>query len=59
MTMAIPGPFTRLLLIANRGWADLIEDVVLVSIKDISKLSLQSTYNHLFFHFSMQIRNED
>ncbi|XP_070163644.1 uncharacterized protein [Polyergus mexicanus] len=29
MTMAIPGPFTRLLLIANRGWADLIEDVVL------------------------------
>ncbi|XP_029667373.1 uncharacterized protein LOC115238023 isoform X1 [Formica exsecta] len=29
MTMAIPGPFTRLLLIANRGWSDLIEDVVL------------------------------
>ncbi|XP_072745506.1 uncharacterized protein [Anoplolepis gracilipes] len=29
MTMAIPGPFTRLLLIANRGAADLIEDIVL------------------------------
>ncbi|XP_029173901.1 uncharacterized protein LOC114942647 isoform X2 [Nylanderia fulva] len=29
MTMAIPGPWTRLLLIANRGWADMIADVVL------------------------------
>ncbi|XP_050447075.1 uncharacterized protein LOC126849360 isoform X3 [Cataglyphis hispanica] len=29
MTAAISGPLTRLLLIANRGWANLIEDIVL------------------------------
>ncbi|EFN73479.1 hypothetical protein EAG_09496 [Camponotus floridanus] len=31
MTMAIPGPWTRLLLIGNRGLAQVVEDIIIVS----------------------------
>lgn len=45
-TEGIPGPITRLFVIANRGLANLVQDLILVIISLISPIFL---YNNFFY----------
>lgn len=42
-TEAIPGPVTRLFVLANRGLANLIQDLILVSIDQSNSMKSQKT----------------
>lgn len=48
-TEGIPGPVTRLFVLANRGIANLIQDLILVSFK---RVATEETFFSFYFFFS-------
>lgn len=57
-TEGIPGPVTRLFVLANRGLANLIQDLILVSTRlpcRFTQLPLCVSLNHFVFHIYVLI----
>lgn len=52
---AVPGPLTRLFVIANRGIANLIQDLILVSLVTLGTLYIIVTYDILNSDFKAKI----